>query len=207
MLLSSTYAAQILWGPVTASGNLTAVGVQTLSNGVRHSYFAKREVILAVGALKTPQLLELSGVGNPQILVNAGILVASALSAVGEGLQDQINNGLTFASTAKTSYTGQRGYAVYVNATDVFGSGKSRMASDLRNALANYAREVVRSNSDSTSYEQVLSEFQTQYVLLFNKQIPMAKLFSIHLALHWPRNTGGHFRLQGVVFISPAETP
>lgn len=49
---------------------------------------ARREVILCAGALNTPKLLELSGIGSPKVLSQAGIAVAHELSGVGENLQD-----------------------------------------------------------------------------------------------------------------------
>ena len=52
---------------------------------------ANREVILSAGAIATPQLLELSGIGRPEILKAHGIEVAHALPAVGENFRDHIN--------------------------------------------------------------------------------------------------------------------
>ncbi len=49
---------------------------------------ARREVILAGGAYNSPQLLQLSGIGAPDLLASHGIPVAHALPGVGEGLQD-----------------------------------------------------------------------------------------------------------------------
>ena len=50
-----------------------------------------REVILSAGAVATPQLLELSGIGRQDILKQHGIEVKHALPAVGENLRDHIN--------------------------------------------------------------------------------------------------------------------
>ena len=52
---------------------------------------AGREVILCAGAVATPQLLELSGIGKPEILKQHGIEVRHALPAVGENFRDHIN--------------------------------------------------------------------------------------------------------------------
>jgi choline dehydrogenase len=52
---------------------------------------AGREVILSAGAVATPQLLELSGIGAPEILKKHGIEVRHALPAVGENFRDHIN--------------------------------------------------------------------------------------------------------------------
>lgn len=49
---------------------------------------ARKEVILSGGAYNSPQLLQLSGVGSPELLQSLGIEVRHALAGVGEGLQD-----------------------------------------------------------------------------------------------------------------------
>ena len=52
---------------------------------------AGREVILCAGAVATPQLLELSGIGKPEVLKAHGIEVRHPLPAVGENFRDHIN--------------------------------------------------------------------------------------------------------------------
>ena len=49
---------------------------------------ARREVILSGGTYNSPQLLQLSGIGAPELLAQNGIAVKHALPGVGEGLQD-----------------------------------------------------------------------------------------------------------------------
>lgn len=49
---------------------------------------ARREVIISAGAINSPRLLELSGVGNPQILSAASVSLVHALPGVGENLVD-----------------------------------------------------------------------------------------------------------------------
>jgi choline dehydrogenase len=56
--------------------------------GVAHDATATREVILAAGALQTPQLLQLSGVGPADLLRRHAIPVVADLPGVGENLQD-----------------------------------------------------------------------------------------------------------------------
>ncbi len=56
--------------------------------GVPMEVRARKEVILSGGAYNSPQLLQLSGIGAPDLLRERGIEVRHALSSVGEGLQD-----------------------------------------------------------------------------------------------------------------------
>lgn len=65
-----------------------ANGVRYQRGGTLFGMKAKKEVILCAGALNTPKLLELSGIGAPDVLSQAGIAVGHALSGVGENLQD-----------------------------------------------------------------------------------------------------------------------
>ena len=65
-----------------------AVGVQWLQNGAVHEARADGEVILAGGALQSPQLLQLSGIGPAALLRQHGITVQVDAPEVGENLQD-----------------------------------------------------------------------------------------------------------------------
>ncbi len=65
-----------------------AVGVEFAHGGQSKHLRAEREVILAAGALQSPQLLQLSGIGPPELLARHGIAVVAALKGVGENLQD-----------------------------------------------------------------------------------------------------------------------
>ena len=65
-----------------------AVGVEWMQGGTRQSARADGEVILAAGALQSPQLLQLSGIGPAQLLRQHGIAVNVDAPDVGENLQD-----------------------------------------------------------------------------------------------------------------------
>jgi len=49
---------------------------------------ARREIVLAAGAIQSPQLLELSGIGRPDVLNAAGLPIVHALPGVGENYRD-----------------------------------------------------------------------------------------------------------------------
>jgi choline dehydrogenase len=73
-----------------------AVGVEFVQNGVTRTARANAEVILAGGAINSPQLLQLSGVGPGELLREHGIEVVTELPGVGENLQDHFVVGETF---------------------------------------------------------------------------------------------------------------
>ena len=50
---------------------------------------ARREIILAAGALHSPQILQLSGIGPKQLLSSLGIETVVDLPGVGRNFQDQ----------------------------------------------------------------------------------------------------------------------
>ncbi|MCG8503639.1 MAG: choline dehydrogenase [Sphingomonadales bacterium] len=73
-----------------------AVGLRYGKAGKAIEARARREVILSGGAINSPQLLELSGVGDAARLQEAGIEVVHHLPGVGENLQDHFNVGIAF---------------------------------------------------------------------------------------------------------------
>lgn len=65
-----------------------AVGVEFLQRGRRRRLYARREVLLAAGALQSPQLLMLSGIGPAAELAHHGIPLLHDAPEVGRNLQD-----------------------------------------------------------------------------------------------------------------------
>ncbi|HEY2928638.1 GMC family oxidoreductase [Piscinibacter sp.] len=78
---------------------LRAVGVEVLPHGGGEPLRAraKREVVLSTGAVGTPQLLQLSGIGAGDLLQPHGIAVQHELPGVGENLQDHLQIRAVFA--------------------------------------------------------------------------------------------------------------
>jgi len=82
-----------------------AVGVEYRSGDGLHLAGAAREVILAAGTINTPQLLQLSGVGDPQLLARLGIPVVHASAGVGENLVDHYAVRIACARAASARST------------------------------------------------------------------------------------------------------
>ncbi|MGF1624419.1 MAG: GMC family oxidoreductase, partial [Alphaproteobacteria bacterium] len=68
-----------------------ATGVEVVRSGKRETLLAEREVILAGGVINSPQLLMLSGIGDPAELARHGIETRVALPGVGGNLQDHVS--------------------------------------------------------------------------------------------------------------------
>lgn len=71
---------------IVRGGRVT--GAVMRRGGANHTVSARREVIMATGAVQTPQILELSGIGNPEHLRGLGIEVVHAAPRVGENYID-----------------------------------------------------------------------------------------------------------------------
>jgi len=74
-----------------------AVGVEYLKGGERLIARAERELILAGGVINSPQLLMLSGIGDPEALGKQGITVKVPLPGVGGNLQDHVSVTVAYA--------------------------------------------------------------------------------------------------------------
>ncbi len=87
-----------------------AVGVAFVQDGQTREVRADCEVILAAGAVQSPHILQLSGIGDPDRLKEAGVAVVHALKGVGENLQDHLDVILSWETpTIKTAYSRSKG--------------------------------------------------------------------------------------------------
>jgi choline dehydrogenase len=64
------------------------------SGGAVREVTAQREVLLCAGAVNTPQILQLSGIGDPDVLRAAGVEPLHELPGVGANLQDHLSTGV-----------------------------------------------------------------------------------------------------------------
>jgi len=79
-----------------------AVGVNYSVKGKQRQARARKEVLLSAGAVNSPQLLQLSGVGDPKLLSRFDIPVIAPLTGVGQNLQDHLQIRLVFKTHANT---------------------------------------------------------------------------------------------------------
>ena len=87
-----------------------AVGVEYADEKtrVRTEVRARREVLLCAGAVQSPQILQLSGIGAPEALAAAGVPLVHALPGVGENLQDHLDVTLSWACPQPITIYSQR---------------------------------------------------------------------------------------------------
>jgi choline dehydrogenase len=79
--------------------NTMCVGVEYTIGGQTHTAYAEREVVLTAGAIGTPHLLLLSGIGPGKYLRRFGIDVAADLPGVGENLHDHTKSQVAYTAT------------------------------------------------------------------------------------------------------------
>ena len=86
----------------------TAVGVEYVSGGATKQVFVKHEIVLSGGAINTPQLLLLSGVGPAADLTALGIDVVVDAPEVGANLQDHLIAALIIESDEDTLFAAEK---------------------------------------------------------------------------------------------------
>ena len=125
------------------------VGVRYAVHGQKREARAAREVIVSAGAIASPQLLELSGIGQGERLKGLGIEVRHNLPGVGENLRDHCaprmkwrvgRHGVTFNERARGLGALWQGL-LYISARNGFLSLRPRRcAASSRPARASTAR-------------------------------------------------------------------
>ncbi len=99
--------------------NGRVVGLELRHDGQMKTVKVDREVVLSAGAVNSPHLLQLSGIGNPELLARHQIPVVHALKGVGENLQDHLQlrlifqvKGLPTLNTRANNLLGKAGMAL-----------------------------------------------------------------------------------------------
>jgi len=89
--------------------NSAAVGIEVLHRGGLRVIRCEGEVIVAAGAMNTPKLLMLSGIGDPDALRHLGIPVTAEAPEVGRHLQNHPGVDLQYSARSQDSLTSQLG--------------------------------------------------------------------------------------------------
>lgn len=115
-----SYSARAYFEPVSGRANLhvicdtmvsrvllegidnTATDVELIHDRQKYTIKANCEVIVCCGAIQSPQILELSGIGDPDVLKKAGVDCIVPLSAVGNNFQDRAKSMPAYPSHIST---------------------------------------------------------------------------------------------------------
>ncbi|KAK0569972.1 hypothetical protein OC861_000422 [Tilletia horrida] len=172
-VLTGYQVTKVLFTSNSSTGLLNATGVQfaQYDGAQTHTLTAKREVILSGGAINSPQILQLSGVGPSSLLNQYNVKVLKDLPGVGYNLQDHLATAVNFApqtnNLAPNDITGNAKQDSYVNAaisyvnlTTLFG-GQTNADSFLSQLKANISTMVNSYNAPpavQAGYQQVLTD-------------------------------------------------
>ncbi|TEY57742.1 hypothetical protein BOTCAL_0206g00140 [Botryotinia calthae] len=125
------HALSAYYAPIATRENLVVVTSALTRDSQSYTVVAKREVILAAGALQTPKLLELSGIGSMALLSDLGIPVLVDNENAGENLQDHLNcSGGYFSYAALGNFIPEAGSGY------VIGKQNSSASSDTKDGAA-----------------------------------------------------------------------
>ncbi|KAK2027760.1 GMC oxidoreductase [Colletotrichum zoysiae] len=152
-VLLNTSAQKLTWKNSTVP---TADGVEVvLADGSTRTVKAGKEVILSAGALH-------------------GIETVVNLPTVGENLQDQMNNGLSF-DMKNTTLDGTLTTVAYPSAEQMFDNA-DEVAAQIKESLPAYAATVASVNGNVTRAADLLEFFEMQWSLIFESKIPVAEV-------------------------------
>ena len=167
-----------------------AVGVELASKRGGRTIVRGNEIILSGGAFNSPQLLQLSGVGNADELSRLGIPVVENLRGVGENLQDHLEAFVMFACTQPVSMSGILHKRTYPS------TGMKWLLNRTGPAASNHfeAGGFVRSNVEAPMPNQMLTML-TLGVRNDGTPAPTPHSYQINLGPQQPESVG-HVKLR-----------
>lgn len=184
-------ATRLLWGQASSDGKAVALAAEVLGqNGQTSTLHANREIILSAGALRSPAILEHSGVGNPSIISRQAVPVKVDLPSVGENLQDQ--TVLTIIANTLAQYqSGIPPFVAHTSLHDLFGPNTSSIYNSTLAKLPSYAAKIAASNNGASNASTQQHLLKTQLDLLLNSNTPASEIAPIVLggfsgAVFWP---------------------
>ncbi|VDC03218.1 unnamed protein product [Peniophora sp. CBMAI 1063] len=170
--LRATSVQFALTPPLNASTSLSQ------SDVVYYTAHARREVILAAGALRTPQILQLSGVGPAALLERLGIEVLRDLGGVGRNLQEQTNSALAaYGRQGGFPFggVGPNSVIAFPSIRDLFGANASAHIAQIEAGLDEWAASQARNTGAGPA--ALREVFGVQARIIVNDSAPLAELW------------------------------
>lgn len=166
-IITEAYVTRVIINKITK----TAMGVEYIKHGIRYIAYASTEVILSAGAVNSPKLLMLSGVGPREQLESLGIPVLVDLR-VGYNLQDHVTTDalvLALSNKTSTSVNGQELlneiYDYYSQPPNKHGPLASSITLNavafIKTGLANDDLPDIQIHADGRNVEEFYSDPQT----------------------------------------------
>lgn len=172
--------SKLVWKNGAAESGAQATGVEYIDpSGKKQSIKAKKEIIISAGALRTPVILEQSGVGNPRLLKQKGVQVVVDLPGVGENMIDQALTTLFYSTNA--TITGYTPYGTFVTAADIYGSNIDKVAKATKAKLGKWAQQLSQASQGGLNASALERIFEIQHDVIFNKHVTLAEILSAAL--------------------------
>ena len=149
----------------------TAVSVnfkQADNTGQTYTVNARKEVILAAGAIMTPALLQLSGVGDPARLNPLGIQTVIDLPTVGKNLQEQTMSAL--GADGNGFDVGGRGPSnviAFLNINELYGTKAQDAINDINDNYKKWAQDQAAHGASAAALTTI---FGIQKDLIIHKK-------------------------------------
>lgn len=190
VVMVNTTATRLLWMEDSTASGVFASAVEAVNQTGQVSIFnATREVILSAGAIRSPAILENSGIGNPDILSPLSIDVKVELRSVGENLQDQ--TVLALSGVGVQSFPGFPTFVAHLSLQDVFGNQTQSVFNTAMANIPGYAATIAAQNGGASNASVQEHLLATQLTLLRDTNTPFAEIAPLSIetlfgAVFWP---------------------
>ncbi|KAI0146259.1 hypothetical protein GGR57DRAFT_479318 [Xylariaceae sp. FL1272] len=190
VVMVNTTGTRLLWSNSCSSKEAVATAIEVVDqHGKTSQVRAKKEIILSAGAIRSPGILEHSGVGNPAVLAEQSIDVKVDLPAVGENFQDQ--SVLYMSASLKQNYTGFPAFVAHTSLQDLFGESTQSLYDTTLAKLPEYAATIAAQNGGASSANVQEHLLRSQLDLLLNTNTPASEIAPIAsdnllATVYWP---------------------
>ncbi|UZJ55738.1 hypothetical protein CBS101457_005058 [Exobasidium rhododendri] len=180
-ILINHQATRIIWSQDGSGLKKTASGVeyQNKEDGPLYKVNAK-QVIIAAGTLRSPMLLELSGVGDSSVLRTIGVQQVINLPGVGTNLieqtKSQVHGGVPKSGTLSPSHTSN---LIGLLTLDQLAGDEANMTRQTTEAqMEGWARAAVQSGASSNK-DGLLLQYRTMVEGLYEQKWPAAEFYNL----------------------------
>ncbi|VDC03216.1 unnamed protein product [Peniophora sp. CBMAI 1063] len=151
----------------------------SLSDTAIFTAYAKREFILAAGALRSPALLQLSGIGDAALLRSLCIDVLLNLKGVGRNLQEQTNTGLTAFGSARLAEEfgggGPDTVVAFPSIYELFGTKARGKVDEIEKSLRGWAES--QAHNTGADANALMDVFKLVTNAIVEDHAPIAELY------------------------------
>ncbi|KAJ7030825.1 alcohol oxidase [Mycena alexandri] len=177
----TNWVTRILWAnstlPLVATGIEFAEYTNTTNGTTRYTAYARKEVIVAAGALRTPAILQLSGIGDADVLGPLNITALLDLKTVGKNLQEQTNN-IMLANGTGWPYngTGPNNAIAFPNLFQLFGNASDSKVAEIHTSIGTWAASQASHAYSAAALETI---FRAQANVIIKDKVPLIEYFFV----------------------------